>query len=77
MTFASDSTNTKYTIAKIIYGQTVGYRPTELTYAGELISNIGESITSVLDKIKKMLGEYEYFYDLDGRFIFQRKKTYI
>ena len=24
-----------------------------------------------------MLGEYEYFYDLDGRFIFQKKKVYI
>jgi hypothetical protein len=41
-----------------------------LTYAGDLISNIGESITSMLDKIKSMLGEYEYFYDLDGRFVF-------
>jgi hypothetical protein len=23
-----------------------------------------------------MLGEYEYFYDIDGHFIFQRKATY-
>jgi hypothetical protein len=35
-----------------------------------LVSSIGETITSILDKIKNMLGEYEYFYDLDGRFIF-------
>ena len=69
--------NSTYTVAKIEYGQTVGYRQTDLTYAGELISNIGESITSILDKIKNMLGDYEYFYDLDGRFIFQKKKTYI
>lgn len=68
---------TEYTIAQIHYGDTVGYRVTDLTYAGELISNIGESITSILDKIKKMLGEYEYFYDIDGKFIFQRKKNYI
>ena len=66
-----------YTVAKIEFGQTAGYRLTELTYAGELISNIGESITSILDKIKKMLGEYEYFYDTDGRFIFQRKRNHI
>ena len=72
-----DGGNTIYTISKIEYGQTVGYRQTELTYAGDLISNIGESITSILDKIKNMLGEYEYFYDLDGRFIFQKKKNYI
>lgn len=66
-----------YTVAKIEFGQTAGYRLTELTYAGELISNIGESITSILDKIKKMLGEYEYFYDTDGRFVFQRKRNHI
>ena len=24
-----------------------------------------------------MLGNFEYFYDLDGRFIFQAKKTYV
>ena len=69
--------NKIYTVAKIEFGQTVGYRQTELTYAGDLISNIGESLTSILDKIKNMLGEYEYFYDLEGRFIFQKKKTYI
>ena len=68
---------TKYTISKVEYGQTAGYRLTELTYAGDLISNIGESITSILDKITKMLGNFEYFYDLDGRFIFQAKKTYV
>jgi hypothetical protein len=71
------NSNNIYTVARIEYGQTVGYRQTELTYAGDLISNIGESITSILDKIKNMLGEFEYFYDLDGRFIFQKKKTYI
>jgi hypothetical protein len=30
-----------------------------------------------LDKIIGMLGNFEYFYDLDGRFIFQEKKTYL
>lgn len=65
-----------YKIAKVTYGQTVGYRATDLTYAGDLISNVGESLTSVLDKIVKMLGNYEYFYDLKGRFIFQKKKAY-
>jgi hypothetical protein len=50
---------------------------TDLTYAGDLIANVGETLTSVLDKIKNMLGEFEYFYDIDGRFIFQRKRNYI
>ena len=66
-----------YTVAKVEYGQTAGYRITDLTYAGDLISTIGESLTSIFDKIINMLGEYEYFYDLQGRFIFQRKKTYL
>ena len=66
-----------YTVARVEYGQTAGYRLTDLTYAGELISKVGESITSILDKIKKMLGEYEYFYDIAGRFVFQRKKIFI
>ena len=67
----------KYTIMKAEYGDVIGYRTTELVYAGELIANVGESVTSMLDKIVDMLGEFEYFYDLDGRFVFQRKKTYI
>lgn len=66
-----------YLVSKVEFGQTAGYRLTELTYAGDLIGSIGESITSILDKIVKMLGNFEYFYDLDGRFIFQAKKTYI
>lgn len=65
-----------FTVAKLEYGQAAGYRRTELTYSGDLISNIGESITSILDKIKNMLGNYEYFYNLEGQFVWQRKKTY-
>ena len=66
-----------YIFAKIEYGQTAGYRETLLTYAGDLIANIGETVTSVLDKIKNMLGEFEYFYDLDGHFVFQKKQSFI
>jgi hypothetical protein len=62
-----------YKIAKIEYGDTAGYRVTDLTYSGDLISSIGENLTSILDKIKNMLSNFEYFYDLDGRFIFQEK----
>ena len=67
----------KYYIAKVEYGQTAGYRLTDLTYPGDLIANVGESIVSVLDKIKNMLSEFEYFYDLDGQFVFQRKQSFI
>lgn len=68
---------TPYYFAKIEYGQTAGYRKTDLTYAGDLIANVGETITSVLDKIKNMLVEFEYFYDINGQFIFQKKQSFI
>ena len=67
--------NEGYYFTQLTYGQTAGYRTTELTYAGDLIANIGETLTSVLDKIKNMLGTFEYFYNLDGQFVFQRKKN--
>lgn len=67
----------QYYVAKISFGQTAGYRHTELTYPGDLIANVGDSITSVLDKIKNMLSEFEYFYDLDGQFVFQRKQSFV
>lgn len=55
---------------------TVGYRAVNLTYNDDLIVELGGTITSMLDKIVKMLGEFEYFYDVNGNFIFQRKKIY-
>lgn len=67
----------EYYVAKVEYGQTAGYRETDLTYAGDLVANVGESLTSVLDKIKTMLSNFEYFYDLDGRFVFQKKQSII
>ena len=66
-----------YNVAKIDFGETAGYKEIDLVYPTELLANAGETVTSVLDKIKNMLGNYEYFYDLDGRFIFQQKKTYV
>ena len=59
------------------YGYDVGYTYADFTYPGELIANAGENICSLLDKIKNVLGNYEYFYDLDGNFIFQEKKNYL
>lgn len=63
-----------FTIVKVSYGTICGYKLTDLTYAGDLIANVGETLTSVLDKIKNMLGQFEYFYDIDGHFVFQRKR---
>ena len=55
---------------------TAGYRATDLTYTEDLVVSVGGNITQMLDNIVKMLGEFEYFYDIDGRFIFQRKRIY-
>ena len=63
-------------VKEVVYGDTVGYRLTDLTYAGDLILNAGSTITQMLDALVNMLGEFEYYYDLNGRFIFQRKKIY-
>ena len=64
-------------LAKIEYGETAGYHITPLVYNDDLILKAGETVTTLLDKIKNMLGNYEYFYDLQGRFVFQRKNTYV
>lgn len=61
------------------FNDNIGYAFTDFTYptGSELNSNAGETITSVLDKIKNTLGNYEYFFDLDGIFHFQMIKNYI
>ena len=71
-----------YYVCKINPGQTAGYDVTELTYPrnGEesgLITSVGDSVTSVLDKIVDFLGNYEYFFDVEGNFIFQKKDKWI
>ena len=58
-------------------GDEIGYTYTYFTYPGELVSNIGDNVCSVLDTIVSTLGNYEYFYDVDGHFIFQEKKNYL
>lgn len=72
-----DASKKPYSIAKLEFGNTAGYRLTDLVYAGDLILNAGQPITAMLDKIINMLGMYEYFYDIEGRFIFQRKRATI
>ena len=61
------------------YGDTAGYRRTPLIYpseTGELTIDAGGTIGDLLKKITEAFGEYEYFYDVYGRFVFQRKRIY-
>lgn len=77
---ATDSLADKvfYTIVKCGYGSVLGYRTTDFTYPGDFIMKPGDTITQALDKIVKTFGdEYEYFYNLDGQFVFQKKMTYV
>lgn len=58
-------------------GDVIGFVEQEFIWPGnDLTASIGDTITSVLDKIKNALGNYEYFYDIYGNFIWQEKKDY-
>ena len=76
------SSEMSYQVCRILPGQSAGYDVTELTYPrnGEesgLITSVGDSVTSVLDKIIDFLGNYEYFFNVDGQFIFQKKDKWV
>ena len=58
-------------------GQDVGFIYTDFVYPGELTCNAGETVTSVLDKIIGVIGNYQYFYDVFGNFVFQQKANYL
>ena len=66
-----------YTYQMFEYGEDVGYMYTDFTCPTELIANPGENVCVVLDKIKNMLGNYEYFYDTQGNFHFEEIKNYL
>ena len=72
-----EETYSSFEYKKITAGGNVGYVYTDFTYPGELIANAGDSVCSILDKIKGVLGNFEYFYDLDGNFVFQEIKNYL
>ena len=59
----------------------MGYKYVDFIYPplkGTLSCNAGETITSVLDKIiNNVLGNFEYFYDVEGNFIFREKRNFL
>ena len=76
-TWIIDKEKNKYYVQKIDQGEDMGYELTETYYPEELIAGVGETVVSVLDKIIKVFGAFEYFYNLDGQFVFQAKQTYV
>ena len=59
------------------YGDSVAYTWSDFIYQGELIANAGQTVITILDKIKNMLGNYEYFYDINGNFVFRQIRNYL
>ena len=59
------------------YGEDVGFIYTDFIYTDELIGDAGSTVCTILDKIKNYLGNFEYFYDVDGNFHFQEIKNYL
>lgn len=58
----------------------VGYAWTDLTWSSSssLSINAGGTVTSLLDQIVSYLGgNYEYFYDIDGNFVFREIRNYV
>lgn len=61
------------------YNDDIGYVYTNFVFpeSESLITNIGDNVCTVLDKIVAILGNYEYFYDIEGNFVFQEKRNYL
>lgn len=57
-------------------GEEVGYQETPFVYPGELILKPGDTVVTLLDKIVEQLENFEYFYDINGHFVFQQIKNY-
>lgn len=58
-------------------GRDIGYVYSDFTYPGDLVVDGGQSVCNILDSIKTVLGNYEYFYDIDGNFVFQEIKNFL
>ena len=59
------------------YQDDIGYIYTDFTYPEDLVADAGSSVCAQLDKIKNLLGNFEYFYDVEGNFHFREIKNYL
>ena len=69
--FEQDISTSQYDIYS--FNDDIGYQTTDYVWptSSDLESRAGEAVTSVLDKIKNQLGNFEYFFDKNGDFHFQ------
>lgn len=60
------------------YGEDIGFIYTDFIWpSDDLIGDIGSTVCDILDKISSLLGNFEYFYDIYGKFHFREKKNYL
>ena len=76
-TIQTQESITGYSKSSFSYGFDCGYSFMEFVYPGELAAGAGDTVCTVLDKIKNTLGNYEYYYDVFGNFVFQEIKNYV
>ena len=68
----------EYFIQKIERGNFIGYKIIDTFYPERTLElKPGQTISAALDKIINIFSNFEYFYDVNGRFVFQKKKIYI
>ena len=77
-TLTTETPSSMVGVTKFEYGDDVGFIYTDFIYNKELVGNPGDNVCTILDQIVSYLGgNYEYFYDVYGNFIFQEKKNYL
>ena len=57
-------------------GETIGYKVQEIIYPSDLIAPVGSTVTEIFDKIIDKFPTFEYFYNLEGQFVFQQSQQY-
>lgn len=71
------------TFVQFDFRDEIGYSYVDFVYGvlngsgSEFVTNIGDNVAGVLNTVATQLGNYEYFYDINGKFIFQEKKNYL
>ena len=71
------SKNLPYAYQEFNVGDDIGYIKSDFYYNNELVSSAGSSVVDVLEQIKNLCGNFEYFYDINGNFVFQEIKNYL
>ena len=78
-----ETPNPSSTFVQFDFRDEIGYSYVDFVYGvlngsgSEFVTNIGDNVASVLNTVATQLGNYEYFYDINGKFIFQEKKNYL